>query len=301
MELRHLRYFLAVAEERHMTRAAARLGIQQPPLSQQIKALEQALGVTLFTRGSRGVELTIAGQAFQQDAQAIIASVSRAAQRAVQAARGESGRLRLGVTTSAALHPLVPQIIRAFRQAYPLVTLDLREHPAAELTEAVMRGDLQLALLRVPVARPRGLAFLELVREELLAVLPAGDALIERARRQGLRLQDLAKEGFILVRRPGAPGLYENVVTACRAAGFEPIVVAEVPHMLTGINLVSAGAGISFVPASMKEVNLRQVAYVPIHAHPALDVPLTLAWLEAGDDPVIRNFLTTARRSEVSL
>lgn len=282
-----------------MTRAAARLGIQQPPLSQQIKALEQELGVLLFTRGSRGMELTIAGQAFQQDAQAIIASVSRAAQRAVQAARGETGRLRLGVTTSAVVHRLVPQIIRAFRQAYPQVTLDLREHPAAELTEAVMRGELQFALLRVPVARPRGLAFLELAREELLAVLPAGHALIERARRQGLWLHDLAEEGFILVRRPAAPGLYENLVAACRTAGFEPAVVAEVPHMLTGINLVSAGAGISFVPASMKEVNLRQVAYLSIHARPALDVPLTLAWLEDGDDPVIQNFLTIARRSEV--
>ena len=126
-------------------------------------------------------------------------------------------------------------------------------------------------LLRVPVARPPGLAFLELLHEELLAVLPLGHRLLERGVADGLDLPDLAQERFILVRRPGAPGIYQNLILACRAAGFEPLVVTEVAHMLTNINLVAAGAGISVVPASMREINLNQVGYCRLRATPRAD------------------------------
>ena len=296
MELRHLRYFLAVAEERHITRAARRLGMQQPPLSQQIRALETELGAPLFLRGARGVELTTAGQALLAEAYTILASVSHAATRTQQAARGQVGTLSIGFTTSAVLHPLVPRIIRAFREDHPRVELDLRENPAADLIEAVTGRDIQVALLRVPVARPPELAFLELLREELLVVLPAGHGLLARRGRGGLDLRELAGERFILVRRPGAPGIYENVILACRAAGFEPVVVAEVPHMLTNINLVAAGAGISVVPASMREVNLRQVGYRRMRTTPGLTAPLTLAYLADAADPVLHNFIATTRK-----
>jgi DNA-binding transcriptional LysR family regulator len=176
MELRHLRYFLAVAEERHITRAAQRLGMQQPPLSQQIRALETELAVPLFVRSARGVELTAAGQVLQGEAYAILASVSHAAAQMQQAARGQVGKLSVGFTTSAVLHPLVPGIIRAFREDHPQVELDLRENAAADLIEALVRRDIQVALLRVPVARPPELVFIELLQEELLVVLPAGCA-----------------------------------------------------------------------------------------------------------------------------
>lgn len=292
MELRHLRYFVAVAEERHMTRAAVRLGIQQPPLSVQIRALETELGVSLFVRGARGVELTAAGRIFLKDVEAILGSVGRAAERVREAARGGVGRLSVGFTTSAVLHPMVPRMIQAFRQAYGEVELDLHEAPAANLIEAVMRREIQVALLRVPVDRPSGLAFVELAYEDLLAVLPVGHRLA--ARRGGVRLDDLRQERFILVRRPDAPGIYENVILACRAAGFEPVIGAEVAHMLTNINLVAAGAGVSFVPASMREVNLRQVVYVPLRARPRLRVPLTLGYLAGTSDPVVRNFVSVA-------
>jgi DNA-binding transcriptional LysR family regulator len=296
MELRHLRYFVAVAEERHMTRASLRLGIQQPPLSQQIKALETELGVLLFFRGARGVELTAAGQALLAEAYAILDSVERAATRTVQAARGQTGRLSLGFTTSAVLHPLVPEIIRAFRKDYEQVDLDLQEDPAAGLIEALVRRDIHAALMRIPVARPPELAFLELLHEELLVVLPAGHALLEPARTEGLDLRDLALERFILVRRPGAPGIYQNLILACRAAGFEPLVVAEVPHMLTNINLVAAGVGISVVPASMREVNLRQVRYCRLKTEPPITVPLTLAYVSEDDSPLVGNLIAITRR-----
>jgi DNA-binding transcriptional LysR family regulator len=295
MELRHLRYFVAVAEERHITRAAHRLGIQQPPLSLQIKALERELGVPLFIRSARGVTLTAAGQVFLEDSLAILDSVGKATARSVGVAHGHAGQLSIGFTTSAALHPMVPGIIRAFRERYAKVDLDLRENAAADLTEAVLRGDIQAALIRVPVARSPELAFAELALEELLVVLPRGHKLLGARQASGVDLLDLAAERFILVRRPGAPGIYENVILACRAAGFEPDIAAEVPHMLTNINLVAAGVGISLVPASMREVNLQQVGYHRIRSDPKLTAPLTLVWLESNTDPLLKNLIAIAR------
>lgn len=296
MELRHLRYFVAVAEERHITRAAQRLGIQQPPLSQQIRALETELGVILLLRGARGVELTVAGHALLADAYAILESVERAAAHTRQAARGQVGRLIVGFTTSAVLHPLGPAIMQGFRRAFAGVELDLREAPAADLIEQLVARNIQVALLRVPVEQPAGLAFVELAEEELLAVLPAGHKLLQHAGPRGVALRELAQERFILVRRPGAPGIYQNVILACRAAGFEPLVATEVPHMLTNINLVAAGAGISIVPASMREVNLRQVGYCRLDATPRLTAPLTLVYAAEIRDPVVANFVAEARR-----
>ena len=295
MELRHLRYFVVVAEERHITRAATRLGMQQPPLSQQIKALETELGATLLTRGARGVELTVAGEAFLADANAILEAVRHASARTARIARGQTGKLSIGFTTSAALHPFVPKVIRGFRQAYPRVDLDLHENAAADLIEALMRRDIQVAMVRVPVARPPELAFLELLHEELLVVLPVDHPLLREKSGRGVALPDLAEERFILVRRPGAPGIYENVIQACRAAGFEPRIVAEVPHMLTNINLVAAGEGISLVPASMREVNLRQVAYRALRTTPKLTAPLTFAYLSGVKDPLVLNFVAITR------
>jgi DNA-binding transcriptional LysR family regulator len=296
MELRHLRYFVAVAEERHVTRAARRLGIQQPPLSLQIRALESELGVTLFTRGARGVELTVAGRVLLEEAYDILASVDRATTRTRQAARGEVGRLSVGFTTSAVLHPLVPAIIHAYRGECPHVELDLREDPAADLIEGLVRRDIRVALMRVPVARPPELAFIELLEEELLLVLPAGHRLLRRPGGDGaVALRELEEERFILVRRPGAPGIYQNLILACRAAGFEPLIAAEVPHMLTNINLVAAGAGISVVPASMHEVNLRQVGYCRLINTPQLTAPLTLSYLADDPDPIVHNFIAVTR------
>jgi DNA-binding transcriptional LysR family regulator len=140
-----------------------------------------------------------------------------------------------------------------------------------------------------PFARPPELAFLELLNEELLVVLPAGHALLEPPGTKVLDLHDLAPERFILVRRPGAPGIHQNLILACRAAGFEPLVVAEVPHMLTNINLVAAGVGISVVPASMRKVNLRQVRYCRLKAAPPVTAPLTSAYVAEDESPLVRN------------
>src|SRR5271156_1817319 len=147
MELRHLRYFLVVAEEQHITRAAQRLGMQQPPLSAQIKQLETELGASLFTRTARGVILTTAGRAFLEDAKAILASVARAAERTAEITNGRRGRLSAGFTPSAILHPFVRRVVRAFREAYPAVELDLDEGNAAELIRSVAEGTMAVGFL----------------------------------------------------------------------------------------------------------------------------------------------------------
>ncbi len=292
MELRHLRYFVAVAEERHITRAAARLGIQQPPLSLQIQQLEAELGAPLLLRTPRGVELTQAGAAFFEDAKAILLSVERAAARTAQIVRGHVGRLAIGFTTSAILHPFVPGLIRDFQASYPEVQLDLREDNAAGLIRAAKAGAVAAALLRIPVERPPALAFLELAHEPLMLVLPAFHRLA--AASTAVRLAELAGERFVLVRLPGAPGIYANVLAACRAEGFEPAIAAEVPHMLTNVSLVAAGVGISVVPASTSEIGLRGVRYRRLIAKPALTAPLTLAHRAGNADPILANLIAAA-------
>jgi len=180
MELRHLRYFLAVAEERHITRAAARLGLKQPPLSQQIRALENELGTTLFTRLPRGVALTPAGQGLLEDARALLSGVERAASRARAAAMGQPGRILIGLTTSASLHPVVTRALRAYADAHAAVSLDLRANSAAGLTEALLREEVQVAIIRAAVARPADLVFDKLAQENMLIALPAKHHLVKR-------------------------------------------------------------------------------------------------------------------------
>src|SRR6266704_1500515 len=172
MELRHLRYFIAVAEEGHITRAAERLGMQQPPLSQRIKAIERELDVQLFRRKARGVELTEAGRVFLDNARAMLTQNERAIESTRRTARGEQGRLCVGVTPTGPFHPFVPRVIRAFRQAYPLVSLTLEEHTSNELVEHLRNERVDVTFIRTRPADPQGLVFNPLLDEELVAALP---------------------------------------------------------------------------------------------------------------------------------
>jgi DNA-binding transcriptional LysR family regulator len=303
MDLHRLRYFVAVAEERHITRAAARLGMAQPPLSQQIRLLEAELDTPLFERLPKGVALTPAGEALLEDARAILDAAERASRRARRVAAGEEGELAGGLTTSAALHPLVPRLLRAFRDDHPQIAYDLHESNAAELTEAVLAGRLAFGIMRAPVARPPNLAFADLGTEQLLAALPADHDLPVRRTRDGLgrvALAALAAENFILVRRRAAPGLYANIVEACRLVGFEPRITAEVGRMLTNLNLVAAGIGVSCVPASMREVHVQGVAYAaldaPAAARALLQAPITLVHRSDERRPAVLAFIAEARR-----
>ncbi len=298
MELRHLRYFCAIAEEQHITRAAARLGMQQPPLSQQLRLLEAEVGVPLFHRTPRGVALTEAGQAFLPEARAALAAAGQAGQAARRAAAGQSGVLRIGFVTSAALHPAVPRLLRTFSGENPAVALTVTEGNAAEVMEQVVAGALDAGLLRQPVASADGCTLTELLREPALLALPSGHPALGGTGACGpsIPLRALAGERFILVQRGPAPGLYADLLTACRRAGFEPEAVQRVPRMLTNLNLVAAGVGVSAVPASMRGIHPGQVAYRAIADRPGLDAPLNLLH-RADPPPVVRRFAALAVRS----
>jgi DNA-binding transcriptional LysR family regulator len=298
MELRHLRYFLAVAEHRNFTRAAEALGIRQPPLSQQVRDLERELGFALFRRLPRGVQLTEGGAVFRDEASAILAAVARGRERGAQAAQGAVGHLSLGFTSSAATHRFAPALIRRYRETHPAVDLAIEEGNAARLSEAVASGGLDVAFIRRPVSEQSGLAYHAVADDRLLVALPMGHALASRARARGathVRLRDLAKEGFILVRRPGAPGMYGDLIEACHRAGFAPRVVAEVDQMLTNITLVAAGVGVSVVPASMRDIHRDEVFYAEAKDAPQLAAPLNLVTRIGETSPVVAGFVRFAR------
>ncbi|WP_342653498.1 LysR substrate-binding domain-containing protein [Pseudomonas sp. F3-2] len=300
MELRHLRYFVMVAEERHFTRAAARLNMQQPPLSQQIRALEDELGFDLFKRHPKGVDLTAGGLVFLQEAQDILARVKEGSLKASRAAHGIEGQLCIGFTSSAAAHPLTPQIIRAFRERFPGVAVSLKEGSAQQLTEAAIDGGVDVGILRAPVGGHQSIEFHRLLNEEMLLTLPVGHRLLADHAAQDpmpvIALTSLADEPFILVRRPGAPGMYANLITACQNAGFNPRIAFEVERMLTNVSLVAAGAGISIVPASMKDVHKDSVVYCRISGgRPRLHAPVTLVCRSFNQLPPLENFIDLSR------
>jgi DNA-binding transcriptional LysR family regulator len=297
MELRHLRYFLAVAQAGSFTRAALALGIQQPPLSQQIRDLEHELGYPLFRRLARGIELTEAGAVFLEEAVAIVAAVKRGVARASHVAQGTAGSLALGFTSSAVMHRFAPDLIRRYREANPGVELTIHENNAAAVTEAVATRRLDIGFIRRPVFEHSEIAHHVVAQERLLLALPAGHPIAERALGSGrnkVRLRDLAGDAFILVRRPGAPGMYGDLIEACRKMGFSPRVVAEVSQMLTNLTLVAAGVGVTVVPASMKDIHREDVFYAEAIDAPQLMAPLTLVSRVGETNPVAQRFVRFA-------
>ena len=298
MELRHLRYFLVVAETRHMTQAAERLGIRQPPLSQQMKALEAEVGCELFRRHPKGVELTAGGRALLPEARAILSRLEAATAKAALAARGLEGSITIGVTSSAAVHPIVPRLIRTYREAFPKVDLVLTDGSAADLAERMEQGLLDAAFLRAPVIRFPRLVYHRLDAEEMLLIVPVGHPLVRKRRGAAMpqiHLKAIAQEPLILVRRPGAPGMYSNLLDACERAGFVPRIAAEVERMLPAISFVAAGLGVSAVPASMRGVMDDEVVYCRVRgAEPELSAPLTLACRVDEVSPTAANLVAMA-------
>jgi DNA-binding transcriptional LysR family regulator len=289
MEFRHLRYFLAVAEEGHITRAAERLGIQQPPLSQQIQALERELETQLFRRKPRGVELTPAGLALLDEARAILARTDEAVAAVKRTARGEAGRIGIGFTSSASFHPFLPRAIRAFRETHPLVALALEESGTTELVDALRARSLDVAFVRSPVGESGDLFVRPLLEEPMVAALPSGHPL--SAGRDALPLAALAGETFILYRRPVGPGLHDAIIAACDRAGFSPTIGQEAPRMLSTLSLVAAGLGVTVVPASMSRLEAEGVAYRSLDASAPLTAPLNLAYRRDEISAAVRRFV----------
>jgi DNA-binding transcriptional LysR family regulator len=299
MELRHLRYFIAVAEEGHITRAAERLGMQQPPLSQQIRALERELDVQLLRRKPRGVELTEAGRALLEDARSILAHIDHAFATTRRTSRGEQGRIAVGFTSSAPFHPFVPRVIRAFRESFPLVSLTLEESGTTELIDDLRNERVDAAFIRTPVADPMGLTVNPLLEETMLVALPSthpmaqGDAVDDPA----VSLSALAAETFVIYRRRSGPGLYDAIFAACHAAGFSPLVAQEAPRIVSTLNLVAAGLGIAVVPASLQRMQMDGVVYRRLSGPAQPRAPLLIATRRSDTGAVVRRFLELVKRT----
>ncbi|MGG5823530.1 LysR substrate-binding domain-containing protein [Falsiroseomonas sp. HW251] len=299
VELRHLRYFIAVAEEGHVTRAAERLGMQQPPLSQQIKALEREIGADLFRRRPRGVELTEAGRAFLADARAIIERLGRASETVRRTARGEQGRLSVGLPPTAPFHPFVPYVIRAFRDAYPMVSLTLEESLRTELLDGLQHERIDVAFIRASMTAPEGLTVHPLLEEPMIVALPAMHARARRRRGEedGLEINDLNSETFIIYARQNGPAFYEETLAACLRAGFTPRMGQEAPRISTALSLVAIGLGIALVPASMRRVTMDGVAYQTLRGSRLPRAFLGLATRRGDPSPVVQNFVALVRRT----
>jgi DNA-binding transcriptional LysR family regulator len=288
MELKTLRYFVAVAEELHFGRAAERLHLSQPPLSRQIQKLEEEIGAVLFRRTQRRVELTPAGATLLREVVPALEALSEALNAAKRTDRGEAGRLSVGFYV-AATDTLLPPILRAFRTRVPNVELVLKEMVVSEVEQALVQRVIDIGFLRPPVSNP-SISTLVLLREPFVAALPSDSPL---ARKKQIRLTDLASEPFI-VSASGRSTLHAQIMSACHAAGFEPRVIQEAQHTDTIVGLVRSGAGVALVPSSLQARGGAGVAFRKVSG-PLPKTEIAIAWRWDDTSPLVRAFRETAR------
>jgi len=272
MELRHLRYFLVVAEELHFTRAARRIGIAQPPLTHQIKALEEELGVRLFDRAPGNVSLTPAGDVFLEEARFILGRVENAVFRTRLYARGMAGRICVGFTESASFNPIVTSALHRYREAYPDVELTLEENRSTQLIEALRQGRVDAAFVRLPIAMGDDIRFQLISNEPMVAAVHKD-------------------EPFVLYPRASRFGLTDTIISACQECGFTPVVVQHAPQISSTINLVASSLGITIVPQCMRTSRPDAVRYLRIRGTD-LRASLGIAHRTADKSAAVENLLS---------
>ena len=289
MELRHLRYFVAVAEELHFGRAANRVGIAQPPLSKQIQQLEDEIGVKLFKRTKRSVSLTHAGETFLKEARQALELSERAVRSARRADRGEIGRLVVGFVGSAT-YSFLPYALRSFRNRFPNVELVLLELTTYEQLDALHRKAVDAAFVRQPI-KDDALFIETLFQESFIVALPSRHAL---ASLKSIPLQMLAPEGFVMFSRQQGTTFYDQVVSLCHQAGFSPKVVQEAVQIPTVLGMVSAGMGVTLVPDSVQKLRLAGVVYRNL-TQVDRTTELAMAYRRDDESPVLSAFLNVTR------
>jgi DNA-binding transcriptional LysR family regulator len=291
MELRHLHYFIAVAEELHFSRAAERLHISQPPLSQQILSLEEELGVKLFERTKRHVQLTEAGKVLLERSYLVLAQLEQAIAVTQQIGRGEVGRLAIGFVDSAT-YTVFPEVLRVFRAQFPAVELRLHEMTTAQQIQALHHKQVDIGIVRSAISEP-GVSVECFWPESLVLALPETHPLSAQPK---VSLSALANELFIFFPAKMGPIFYEQIMHSCQQAGFRPKVAQEAVQMQTIVGLVAAGLGIAIVPASMQNFHRGGVIYRPLQEQ----IPQTglyLTWRQHDASPVINAFLSLARKA----
>lgn len=287
MELRHLRYFLAVAEEQSFTRAAERLHVAQPALSVQVRKLEEELGVALLDRSRRAIRVTEAGEVLATETRKLLTGLERTVDAVQRTGAGEVGRLAIGFVPSAA-HDALPPLLRAYRASFPAVRLDLHERAPDDLVRELHEGRLDVAFLYLPFDDPT-LATTTLAREQFVVALPEGHPL---ARTKRVRVEALTEEPFVLPARHGMPGLHAQVLEICREAGFAPRAVQEDVWLVqTILGLVAAGVGVALVPAGAQATARRGVVFRPLRGRTAHEVELAAVWPRDERSAVLRAFL----------
>jgi DNA-binding transcriptional LysR family regulator len=293
MELRHLQYFVAVAEAKSFTKAAKRLGIKQPPLSSQIRKLEKEMGTQLFDRGTRSVELTNTGRLLLEQARAILRQVEQTKIDVRRRSRGETGRVNVGFGVGTQFHPLVPEIIREYGAHYPEVLMCPQANGSALLVARLLAGTIDVAFIYLPIDHhAENLAIDPLAEEPFVAVLPLGHPL---SRSSSLRLRALADEKFVMFSRELNPASYDAIVAAVTQAGFTPKLGQEAYLNIAAVPMVAAGMGWSVVPDSFRRILPDDVAYVRIdHDFPRSTI--ALASRRDNQSATVQNFVHCARR-----
>jgi DNA-binding transcriptional LysR family regulator len=290
VELRHLRAFVALAEELHYGRTAMRLHIAQPAVTRQIQQLEAALGLSLLSRTTRGVKLTDAGRGFLVEARRVLAQVDRAYAVAESAGRGETGRIRVGFS-AAAPNGVFPHVINRFRARFPEVAVELHELWSSQQQEALVLDRIDVGFAQRPTVESDLLATEDVQEDPIVAVVHRGDRL---AGRDEVALRELRDSPFILFPRGLAAPWFDEIVAACRDAGFSPRVVQEAVGIDVTLGLVAAGLGVALLPASVRTLQREDVVYVAL-AEPVPAQRTAVVWRRDDPSPVVERFLEVAR------
>ena len=290
MEFRHLRYFMALADEGNFGRAARRLHISQPPLTRQIRQLEDEFGAQLFERTSKGVDLTEAGHLFREEAARILALAQQAAERTRKAGRGQLGRLDVGIFGSAVLN-VIPRLILEFRRCYPEVEVHLHTMTRPEQVVALQEGRLTVGFVRVFPDAPE-MAVETVLKERLMVAINRDN---ELSRHREVAVRAFAGQPLILFPSSPRPSLGDHIVALCHAEGFQPRVAQEVEDVVTSIALVSCGFGICVVPECATRLRLPHVVYRPLKGSEQL-IELGCAYRPDDRSPILRSFLDVVRQ-----
>jgi DNA-binding transcriptional LysR family regulator len=297
MELRHLRYFIAVAEELNFSRAAERLHISQPPLSQQIQALEEELEVELFNRKHRPLQLTLAGQTFLAEARSILSQLEQATQLTKRVHQGNLGHLTVGFTSSVP-NSILPEILRSFQARFPSISLVWRELASQPQIQGLRDRQIDVGFFHVPTlnANDDDLSFMTVLQEPLIVVLPESHRLASQAE---IALKALASEAFVMPTRQIVPGLSEQIYRFCEQNGFFPNVIQEATLMLTILSLVSGGVGIALLPANAQNIQRKGVVYRTIQGE-VPTVSMAAVWRRDDSSVILRHFLSVMKEMSPS-
>jgi DNA-binding transcriptional LysR family regulator len=288
--MRHLWLFLAVAEEQHFGRAAKRLGMSQPPLTEQIQVLEQALKAKLFVRSRRGAKLTPVGQAILPAVRKFAQQIEHLELAVREATTGQTGVLTIGAIASAMVEVL-PPFLERLRKAQPQLTISVREIDSVDAVPALRSGDVDLAFARLQGELGADLETLTLAQDRLAVALPAGHRLVERSR---IRLDELAEEPFVMFARHVSPVYFDSIIAVCQGAGFSPRILHEVRSVATQVAFVGCGQGIALVPAALKRVAPHGVVFKPLTRSVEV-VTTAAAWVATATNPAVALAVKTLR------